>query len=60
MFGEGSIIKRSGADPFGAPRRQITGSLVDVTPKRLIDEGGYGHRVYRYGFAFTLPALLPF
>jgi len=59
MFNEGSTVERAGVDPFGATRRRITGRLVNVTPERLIDEGGYGHRIYRYGFAFTLPALLP-
>lgn len=58
MFAEGSTVSRAELDPFGENRRRITGCLVDVTPEGLLNDGG--HRIYRYGFVFTLPALLPF
>lgn len=62
MFAEGSTFRRTKLDPTQpAPppflRRDITGCLVDVTPEDLIKDGG--HRVYRYGFAFTLPVWCP-
>lgn len=62
MFAEGSTCHRTRLDPsqpalLSFLRRDVTGCLVDVTSQELIKDGG--HRVYRYGFAFTLPIWCP-
>lgn len=54
MFTEGSTAKRGITKTL---RRKVTGCLIDVTPDGLISNGG--HHIYKYGFAFTLPTILP-
>jgi CRISPR-associated protein Csm4 len=57
MFEEGTSFKMSPLrDPDLLPNR-IVGHLVDVTPEGYLQE--CGHCVYRYGFAFNVPAVLP-
>jgi CRISPR-associated protein Csm4 len=46
MFAEGSTSSKA-----------VNGCLVDVTPNEL--KNGKDHNIYKYGFAFTLPASLP-
>jgi len=55
MFAEGSSVKCGETSLFS--RTKINGCLVDVTPDDIIRDNG--HRIYKYGFAFTLRAKIP-
>jgi CRISPR-associated protein Csm4 len=55
MLGEGSVLHHPAAGP-----RESYGGLADVTPEIMDpDEGGAGHKVWRYGVAFPVPVGIP-